>query len=249
MKEKATWDASEKWYHECVGEKGHYYHQKNILANGLRLLNLKPQESLLDLGCGQGVLERQLPKDVHYVGVDQSKALIAHAKKESKNQFIVADVCETIPLDKKDFDAACFILSLQNMEEGHLAIKTASSHLKPQGRLLIVLNHPCFRIPRQSQWGVDESAKIQYRRMNTYMSSHKIPIQTNPSKSEKSAITHSFHNPLSTYMTWLAKNHFTITAMEEWCSDKSSEGSHARMENRARKEFPLFLALLCCHYK
>ncbi len=245
MKEKATWDASEKWYHECVGEKGHYYHQKNILANALRLLHLKPNESLLDLGCGQGVLERHLPKEVHYVGVDQSKALIAHAKKASKREFIVGDVCDQIPLEKQDFDAACFILSLQNMEKGDLAIKNASRHLKHQGRLLIVLNHPCFRIPRQSHWGIDEQAKIQYRRLNTYMSAQKIPIQTNPSKQETSALTYSYHHPLSTYTTWLHKNHFVIAQMEEWCSDKTSEGSHARMENKARKEFPLFLALLC----
>lgn len=249
MKEKkAAWDASEKWYHECVGEKGHYYHQKHILANGLRLLNLKSNDSLLDLGCGQGVLERNLPKEILYVGVDHSKALIAHAKKASKSQFIVADVCEKIPIEKTDFDAACFILSLQNMEKGCAAIETASHHLKPKGKLLIVLNHPCFRIPRQSSWGVDETAKIQYRRMNTYMSSQNIPIQTNPSKEDKSSVTYSYHHPLSTYALWLAKNRFAITAMEEWCSDKKSEGSRAKMEDRARKEFPLFLALLCQHF-
>jgi hypothetical protein len=32
--------------------------------------------------------------------------------------------------------------------------------------------------------------------------------------------------------------------MEEWCSDKKSEGAAARMEDRARKEFPLFLTIL-----
>jgi len=32
--------------------------------------------------------------------------------------------------------------------------------------------------------------------------------------------------------------------MEEWISDKKSTGAKARMENRSREEFPLFLALL-----
>ena len=36
---------------------------------------------------------------------------------------------------------------------------------------------------------------------------------------------------------------FVIQLIEEWGSDKSSVGSAARMENRSRQEFPLFLAL------
>jgi hypothetical protein len=34
-----------------------------------------------------------------------------------------------------------------------------------------------------------------------------------------------------------------IDALEEWTSDKESEGKASRMENKARSEFPLFLAL------
>lgn len=237
-----NWDTSESWYTSCVGEKGHYYHQTVVLPGALRLLGLK-KGSLLDLGCGQGVLARQLPKEVDYWGVDSSKALIASAKKMTQHgQFIVADATQGLPIEKTDFDRAAFILSLQNMEDMFGAVKTACHHLKKGGRLLMILNHPCFRIPRQSNWGVDENAKLQYRRINTYMSVQKIPLQTNPSKGEKSEIIYSYHHPLSDYMKALEK--CSIIGMEEWCSDKKSEGSKARMEDRARKEIPLFLAIL-----
>src|SRR5262249_49920639 len=107
-----------------------------------------------------------------------------------------------------------------------------------------VLNHPCFRIPRQSSWQVDSEKKIQYRRLDRYLSPMQIPINAHPSKGERSATTLSFHHPLSAYSQWLRDAGFVISCMEEWCSDKVSTGSAAKMENRSRAEFPLFLTLL-----
>ncbi len=241
---KTSWDASEEWYSAQVGEKGHYYHRSIILKKASSLLSLKKEDSLLDLGCGQGVLQRHLPKTIKYTGIDNSKALLAKAEQMSQGRFLVADACKKLPLKNETFDAACFILSLQNMDCPEKAIKEASNHLKSGGKLLLVLNHPCFRIPRQSNWGVDEKAKLQYRRMNVYMSPQKIPIQTNPSKGAKSATTYSFHHPLSFFISSLSKSGLMVSNMEEWCSDKKSEGGRAKMEDRARKEFPLFLAIL-----
>ncbi len=238
-----NWDASENWYSSCVGEKGHYYHQTVVLPNVSRLLG--KTGSLLDLGCGQGVLARHLPEGTDYWGIDQSEALIATAKRMAKHgHYLVADACGELPIEKRDFDRACFILSLQNMENGAAAIETAARHLKKKGKLLIVLNHPCFRIPRQSGWGFDEQMQLQYRRMNGYLSPQKIPIQTNPSQGARSATTFSYHHALSDYAKWLHQAKCAIHLFEEWISDKKSEGANAKREDRARKEFPLFLAIL-----
>lgn len=242
-----SWESAEKWYGGCVGEKGHYYHQAVIFPNAMKLLGSPKEGSLLDLGCGQGVFARQLPEKMVYYGVDSSKSLIEQAKKITKSklsQFFVSDVSKDLSIEKKDFDYASFILSLQNMEHPHKAIAIASKHLKKEGRLLIVLNHPCFRIPRQSNWGIDANAKLQYRRINSYMTPQAIPIQTHPGKGEASSTTYSYHHPLSSYSSWLLAEKFSILKLEEWCSDKKSEGSKARMENRAREEIPLFLTIL-----
>jgi SAM-dependent methyltransferase len=240
-----SWENVEGWYSSCVGKEGHYYHQTLILPGALRLIQ-KPS-SVLDLGCGEGIFARTLPPEVLYTGIDASPSLIQAAKKKTHHphaQFLVGDVTKELPLEKKDFDCAVFILSLQNMEHPELAIANVRKHLKKGGQLLLVLNHPCFRIPRQSDWGIDEANKLQYRRINRYLSPLKIPIQMNPGTKGPSHETVSFHHALSDYARFLAQNGFVITGLEEWCSDKKSEGARAKMEDRARKEFPLFLTIL-----
>ncbi len=240
-----SWESSHKWYDSIVGEKGHYYHEHIVLPNTLRLLNLKKGDSLLDLGCGQGVLARALSAEVRYVGVDAAPSLIQYAKAKSKHPFYIADI--TLPLQIKEapFSHAAMVLVVQNLEQSDKAFENAAHFLHPQGTFVIVMNHPCFRIPRQSSWGVDAPKKLQYRRIDLYMSSLKIPIQTHPGKEEKSATTWSFHHPLSYYFQKLSHAGFKIETLEEWTSDKKSTGGKSAMENRSRKEFPLFLTLLC----
>jgi SAM-dependent methyltransferase len=240
-----SWESSHRWYDSIVGEKGHYYHEHVVLPGALKLLNLKKGDALLDLGCGQGVLARAVPSNVRYVGVDASRSLVDAAKKKSKHPFYVADITEPLTLREEPFSHAALILVLQNLEHVQGAFDNASRHLKPGGKFLIVMNHPCFRIPRQSSWGVDEPKKLQYRRLDLYMSPLKIPIQTHPGSRGPIQETVSFHRPLSYYTQKLHAAGLVIETMDEWISDKKSTGVKASMENRSRKEFPLFLAILC----
>lgn len=248
-KKDTSWNEVGNWYNDIVGNEGHYYHRKLILPGLKRLLGLteKSTGSLLDLACGQGVLARQLPSSMLYTGIDLSPSLIKAAKQAStdkNHEFSVGDVSKSLSLKKKDYTYATILLALQNIEHGQYVIQNAAQHLQKKGSLLIVLNHPCFRIPRQSSWGVDASKKIQYRRIDRYFESMKIPIQMHPGKGADSPSTWTFHHPLSTYTEWLSKTGLHIIKIEEWCSDKLSSGKQAIMENRSREEIPLFMAIL-----
>ncbi len=224
-----------------MGTDGHYYHKHVIIPKLLALLDLS--SSLLDLGCGQGILARHLQKDTPYLGIDISPSLIRHAQRLSKHTFMVADLTKPLQL-KQSFAQAVCLLSLQNMAQPYELIKNAHLALESNGRFICVLNHPCFRIPRQSSWNYDEKKQIQYRRIDAYSSPMHIPIQTHPGSTDRSQDTWSFHFPLSTYSTWLKNAGFMIEEIAEWHSDKVSTGKMARAENRSRAEFPLFLTLV-----
>ena len=243
---ETSWESAEEWYDKIVGREGHYYHQHVIMPNALRLLNLSDKDSLLDLACGQGILARQIPPKVAYTGIDISPSLIRNAKQHAykgKPQFHVGDAAEPLQLKEKNFTRATLILALQNIAEPTQVFKNVHAHLAPGGTFLIVLNHPCFRIPRQSSWQVDEPKKLQYRRVDAYLSTLKIPIYTHPSQGKTATSTLSFHYPLSAITSFLKAGGFVIETLEEWTSDKKSTGKNARMENRCRAEFPLFLTI------
>ncbi|OGJ22001.1 MAG: hypothetical protein A3A82_00770 [Candidatus Pacebacteria bacterium RIFCSPLOWO2_01_FULL_47_12] len=245
-KQDTSWQQVSPWYHKLVGSDGHFYHEHVVILGVLRLLELQPDSSLLDLGCGQGILAKKIPPIARYLGLDSAAALIREAQAQVKTPnytFVTKDATKLIPETKADFSHAAIILALQNMREPQAAVQNAANHLTAGGKFVIVLNHPCFRIPRQSGWGIDEKTKLQHRWINRYASAMEIPITMHPGQKD-SAVTWSFHHSLHDYSTMLVAAGFCITALEEWTSPKESVGSAAKMENRARSEFPLFLTIV-----
>lgn len=240
-----SWQKVAPWYNKVTkGGEGHYYHQHVVIPGVLKLLSLSPTSSVLDLGCGNGVLAKSLSKTVKYTGIDLSESLIKYARNADKNtshKYIVSDI--TKPLTIPDsFSHAVIILALQNVKDVVGVFKNVKQHLADNGTFVIVINHPCFRIPRQSSWGIDEGRKIQYRRVDGYLTPMNIPINMNPSD-RNSETTMSYHFPLSYYSKMLEEAGFVIEVIDEWTSDKESQGKMAKMENRGRSEIPLFMAI------
>jgi hypothetical protein len=133
---------------------------------------------------------------------------------------------------------------LQNVDPVEDVFVQAARVLKSDGRFVAVILHPAFRIPRQSAWGWEESRKLQYRRIDHYLSPLKIPIDMRPFKAPEKTVTWTYHRPISTYVNGLAATGLLTSAVEEWVSHKTTQaGPRARGENRARAEIPLFLAI------
>ncbi len=244
---QTSWEPVEKWYRGIVGEEGHYYHQNLIIPGLIRLLNLKNTDRLLDLGCGDGILGRHIPEKIKYFGIDIAPSFVKAAKKLDKSlshDYAAGDVTKSLPLENQTFTHATIILAIQNMEFPEQVFKNAAKYLEKGAKLIIVMNHPAFRIPRQSSWQIDEQKKLQFRRMDRYYNPMQIPIQAHPSQGELSASTISFHYPISKYVNWLKNAGFYVADMEEWCSDKVSTGKAAKMENRSRDEFPMFMTII-----
>jgi SAM-dependent methyltransferase len=244
------WDQVAAWYDKLVGESGSDYHRNVILPAALRLLDPKAGESVIDICCGQGVLAGPLLEAgaARYTGVDASPRLIDAAKSRfGKNPvclFVVADACRKGAWADGSHDAAVCLMAVHDVPDLAGLCRQMAASLKPDGRAVLVLMHPCFRIPKRSHWGFDNDQKIQFRRLDAYGSPEPIPVTTHPGRRDGTATTF-YHRPLADVITALGRAGLAITGCEELYSHRRSQGSgpFSRAEHKAAAEFPLFLAL------
>lgn len=249
-KDKTSWGKVAGWYNELIEERPGNYQTSVILPNILRLLEIQKNTVIADLACGQGFFAREFAKSgARVIASDIAGELIAIAEKNTPPALKNKITYKVSPADKLPFigdasvDKAVIIFAIQNIENVKEVLTEASRILKPSGKLIIAMNHPAFRIPKGSDWGWDEKTKVQYRRINQYITESKIKIQMHPGD-KPSEHTLSFHRPLQFYFKALQKSGFCVDRLEEWTSHKKSEpGPRAEIEDRARKEIPLFLCL------
>jgi SAM-dependent methyltransferase len=243
---KTDWGNVADWYDQLVGERGSEYHREVVLPGVLRLLDPKPMQRVLDLACGQGVLCRILAeRGAEVTGVDGARELIELARQRgpASIHYHFADAGNLDFLPPSHFDAAACVLAIQNINPLPPVFSGVARALTSAGRFVIVLMHPCFRGPKESSWGWDDAAKVQYRRIDRYLIPRKSPIVARPG-ADPATYTWTFHKPIEAYVKSLRNAGLLIDALEEWPSHKTStSGPRAHAENVARKEIPLFLAL------
>jgi len=116
--------------------------------------------------------------------------------------------------------------------------------LKKNGRIILVINHPTFRVPQASDWYFENG--VQSRIVSKYLSESKLSIDMTPGEKnpKKKISTISFHRSLQYYVKLFSKNGFVITRLEEWISHKQSGlGPRQNAEDKARKEIPMFMCI------
>jgi ubiquinone/menaquinone biosynthesis C-methylase UbiE len=244
-----SWDALAHWYDGWVGEGGSEYHREVAVPALLRLLNPQVGESILDIGAGQGVPAAAVARaGAKYVGVDASPRLIEMARKRHGRDgtFIVGDARKLPQLSElrgQTFDAVLFLLSLQDMDPLGPVLAAAASMLRPQGRAILMLTHPAFRVPRQSGWGWDEGRKLLYRRVDRYLTPLPVPMKALPGR-DPTNTTRSFHRPIEAYVNGLADSGLLTERLQEIPAHKMTAVTpNPRATTTARKEIPLFLGL------
>lgn len=244
-KKSTSWGGVAQWY-DGVVEDSASYQTSVVLPNLMRMMNVQKGEVVFDVACGQGFFARAFfAAGAEVVGSDISEELITIAQKSSPREieFYASPAEQSEFIADSSIDKIAIVLALQNIERVAPVMSMAARVLKPGGKLFIVLNHPTFRVPGKSDWGYDEAKRVQFRRVDEYMTERKHVVQMHPG-GDPSEVTFSFHRPLQLYVKHLARVGFAVSALEEWISNrKSNSGPRAASENKARFEIPLFMCI------
>lgn len=139
-----------RWAEAGEGPKMEQHHL-DITMKTLRVMDLRPGERVLDLGCGSGWASRLLARLVgdgpegfgQVVGLDISDEMVRLARASSKdfeNVLYVQGSAAKIPWEENFFDKVLSVESFYYYPDQDRALMELFRVLAPKGRLFILIN-------------------------------------------------------------------------------------------------------------
>lgn len=153
MENKKIWSKNAAYWDQRMGDRGNDFHRILIEPMQDRLLGLKRGERVLDIACGNGQYARHmLTQGVYVVAFDFSKKAVANARRRTRRHIrrIVYKVVDAtkkkqlVALGKRKFDAAVCTMGLMDIADIRPLVFALTKLLKPEGRFVFSVMHPCF---------------------------------------------------------------------------------------------------------
>lgn len=150
-----AWEKNGRWWSDKFGE-GNDFHLNLVAPPVEKLLEIKPDESVLDIACGNGAFSRRMADlGAQVVGIDFSTSFIECAKELSGKykgliDYHVMDATNTeqmLALGEGQFSAAVANMALMDMSDIDPLAECLPRLLVPGGRFVFSIMHPCFNNP------------------------------------------------------------------------------------------------------
>ncbi|AXG74413.1 class I SAM-dependent methyltransferase [Flavobacterium arcticum] len=164
---------------------------------------------ILDFGCGTGELTFEISKqNFNVTGIDISENSIDIAKaffKRSNLLFLNKSLSSLSY--RSSFDLVVANMSLMDTKEISSNIIQIFDALKPKGKLLVIITHPCFW---PIYWDYFSDDNFKYLEESAITQDYKTR-----NKVFKGFKTTHFHRPISFYVNLFVSANFNILNMQE----------------------------------
>ena len=222
---RQAWNENAAFWDERMGE-GNDFVEVLTWPPTERMLDLQPGERVLDIACGNGLTSRRMAAmGAEVVATDFSEEMIAYARRrtteyEGRLTFDVLDATDEtalLALGEGQFDAAICHMALFDMAEIDPLMRSLRRLLRPGGRFVFSVIHPCFNNPHMVQMAEMEDREGEV--VTVY--SIKIFGYMTPSVARGAAIAGQpkpqlyFHRPLQVLLGAGLKVGFVLDDLEE----------------------------------
>jgi ubiquinone/menaquinone biosynthesis C-methylase UbiE len=155
---REAWNENATFWDERMGE-GNDFVEELVWPATERLLAVCPGERVLDIACGNGLTSRRLvARHAEVVAFDFAEEMIAHARQRTADQadqitYLVLDATDEtalLSLGERRFDAALCSMALFDMADIAPLMRSLARLLKPGGRFVFSVTHPCFNHARMA---------------------------------------------------------------------------------------------------
>lgn len=218
------WERKAAYWDERMGE-GNLFWRVLIGPASERLLDLQAGESVLDVGCGNGVFSRRIAQAcASVVGIDFSPTFIERARTRTTEYadritYLVADATDAgqlLALGEQRFDAAVSNMVLQDMPTIEPLLQTLPRLLRPNGRFVFAVPHPAFNVIGASSVGIEEDraagVETYYIKLSDYL---HVPPTKGIGTWGESEPHYYFHRPLSVLLGACFAAGFVMDRLEE----------------------------------
>jgi 2-polyprenyl-3-methyl-5-hydroxy-6-metoxy-1,4-benzoquinol methylase len=146
------WETNAAFWDERMGD-GNSFQRVLIAPATERLLALRPEEQVLELACGNGVMSRRLAElGARVLATDFSATFVERARARSvayehQIEYRVLDAtdeAQMLALGEARFDAAVCNQAIMDMATIEPMFAAVRRLLKPDGRFVFSTLHPCF---------------------------------------------------------------------------------------------------------
>jgi 2-polyprenyl-3-methyl-5-hydroxy-6-metoxy-1,4-benzoquinol methylase len=224
LETRRAWNQNAAFWDERMAEGNHFV-EVLIWPATKRLLNLQPGERILDIACGNGLYARRLAAmGVEVVAFDFSEELIARAcartgDKQAITYHVLDASNETAlkDLGRARFEAALCQMALFDMAEIRPLFHVLGQLLRPGGRFVFSILHPCFNCAQMIQ--VAEREDLAGELVTRY--SVQVSGYLTPNVSRAAAMTGQptphllFHRPLHELLGVAFDAGFVLDGLEE----------------------------------
>ena len=228
----------------------HDPHRKELLDRAtLALLTGVRGQRWLDAGCGEGRLARVLARrGASVLGVDIASGLVRAARRRamllseatrSRLHFESAGLAARGLVAPRSLDGVLCAMALMHAPSPAPALRAWSRALRPGGRLVLVLPHPCFMSP-STTWAArlpqvpKGEPVLEELRIDDYPVTGRQVFRFSE---DFPATTVNFHRSLETMQTALARAGFLTRRLDEPRPSKALALLDARWEPYRRVPF------------
>jgi 2-polyprenyl-3-methyl-5-hydroxy-6-metoxy-1,4-benzoquinol methylase len=218
-----AWNTNAEFWDERMAEGNDFF---NILVWPAveRLLRPREGDRLLDVACGNGVTSRRLANaKASVTAFDFSEAMINLARKRNGQADIDYRIIDATNREKllelgvASFDGALCNMALMDMADIGPLMNALPSLLRPDGRFVFSVVHPCFNNPAAVQMGeLEDRAGAIVTTYSVKISRYLTPYTQVGLAMHGQPVPHPyFHRPLCALLAPALQAGLVLDAIEE----------------------------------
>jgi ubiquinone/menaquinone biosynthesis C-methylase UbiE len=233
-----SWDAiADDWTRHADAND---YRNVFLMPVTLELLGNVYGKTILDVGCGEGGYCRRLHDlGANVTGIDGSARLIETAVQRSGDagHYLVRNANNLHGLADAVFDIVLATMSLMDVEDYSGSVSEVHRVLRPGGRFLMSITHPCFS-SHGSKWKRHDDGHFEHYQVDRYFDRQAWEEYVTDKFSHAVLFRHM---PLGDFINPLTALGFKMTRFHEPVPTEDQIRQSKRLERLQRIPLVLFM--------